>query len=83
MKAVMRFEEWMEERNALNMVPVVMRDQDMGVNGTAAAFLGEVIAEHAQTGAAVEDEVSAVRGGQFEARRVAAVAPSIALQRRR
>ena len=43
----------------------------------------QVISEHPQAGAAVQDEVRAARDSQFQARGVTAVAIRIALERRR
>jgi len=39
MEAVLRLEEGMEERNALNMIPVVMGNQNMGFDGAATELL--------------------------------------------
>src|SRR4029077_16433375 len=69
--------------NALDMVPVKMRDQNVGSNSLAAQRLRQLVAKHAQAGAAIEDEACAVWGIKFETGRVAAVAPRIALERRR
>jgi len=81
-EAVLRFKKRVEEGNALDVVPVVVGDEDVGLDAAAAEFFAPVVAEHAQAGAAIENEFGVVGGGQFEARRVAAEAPGIALERR-
>src|ERR1700682_5483863 len=83
MEAILRLEEGMKKRDALNVVPVIMRDENMGVNPAVAMELRQAVAQHAQTGAAIEDEMGAVRSGDLDAWRVAAVAPCVALRRGR
>src|SRR5271170_2097654 len=90
MKMVLRFEEWLEEREALNVVPVIVGDQDVGFDSAVAlpsrpaiVLRVQVIAKRPQAGAAVQNEVRAVLDRKFQAGGVSAVAPRIALERRR
>ena len=69
----------MEERDALNVVPVVMGDEDVGFDGAMAGLLFPAVAEQAHACAAIEDEAGAVAGDDFDAGGVAAVAPGAAL----
>lgn len=48
---------------------------DAGNNASRGVAFREVTAEHAQSGAAIEDKARASRSGEFEARRISAVAP--------
>lgn len=82
MKLILSFEKGMEEGDALDVIPVVVGDKDVCFE-TRVVFLGPAIAEHAQASAAIEDEASAARGGEFEARRISTIAPSVALECRR
>jgi hypothetical protein len=52
-----------------------MRDENVGVNPTIAVKLRQAIAQHAQAGAAIQNETRAAGRSQFQARRVAAVPP--------
>jgi hypothetical protein len=45
-----------EERDALDMVPVKMRDEDVGADRFAIRVALQLLSERAQSGAAVEDE---------------------------
>ena len=83
MKAILLLEEGMEERDALNVVPVIVRYENVGFDGAMAGLLFPAIAEEADAGAAIEDEARAVTGDDFYAGGVAAVAPGTALGRRR
>jgi hypothetical protein len=68
---------------------MVVGHEDVRLNSVGSRFrpaivqCAHVIAEHPQAGAAVEDEARAARRGQLDARRVSAVAPRIAVERRR
>ena len=83
MEAVLRFEERMKKRDALNVVPMIMRHQDVRLDPHPALFFRQMVAQHAQPGAAIQDKFGPVRCGQFQARRVPAIAPRVALERRR
>lgn len=82
MKAVLGLKERMKERDALDVIPMVVAYQDMGVDA-AQIRRSEPIAEHTKTCAAIEDEPNATRSSELNAGRISAVAPRIALQRRR
>src|SRR5580698_8138664 len=81
MKAILRFEKWMKKRNALDVIPVVMSDQNMRFDALAILLGGELIAQGAKAGAAIENERGSVRRGEFEAGSISPVAPSVALKR--
>ena len=90
MKAILRFKKWMKKGKTLNMVPMVVGNENVGFDTSVAlparpaiVLRVQMIAEHAQAGAAIEDEMRSVRDRQFQARRVPAVAICIALKRRR
>ena len=83
MKTVLRFEKRMEEREALDVIPVIVGDQDVRVDAFVALLCRPAIAEHAQTGATIENELRAVGSDKLKARRIPAVAPGVALRRRR
>ena len=83
MEAVLALKKWIKERDALYVVPVVMRHKNVGFDGVAAICARPAVAQHAHARAAIQDKTRAVRRGQFEARRVTTVAPGVALQRRR
>ena len=80
-KFILCLEEGMKKRDTLNVIPMVMRDQNMRFDLVPGVRLHPVIAQHPQAGAAVQDELRSARRGQFEARRVSAVAPSVAIKR--
>jgi len=66
-----------EKRNALDVIPVVMGDEDMSARvGAAGGRGGPAVAEDAKSGAAIEDELIAVGRGELETRSVTTVAPS-------
>ena len=80
---IARLEKRMKKRDALDVVPMIVRHQDVSVDAIVAAQIRPTIAQHSQAGAAVEDEPRAIRRGEFQTGRVSPVAPGIALQRRR
>jgi hypothetical protein len=89
-EAVLRFEERLKKWDALNVIPVVVRyeyvrvDARLGLRiAPAVVHHAQVIAQHAQPGAAIEDETHAIGTRNFHARRVTAVAPRISIRRRR
>ena len=55
----------MEKRDSLNVIPMVVGDQNVGVDAAIAMKLREAIAQHAQAGAAIQNEMSAVRARSF------------------
>src|ERR1700722_17697346 len=90
MKTILGLEKRMEKREALNVVPMIVRHQDMRFDSavtlpTRPAIVHgvEVIAEHAEAGSAIENEMRAARDIDLEAGGIAAVAPGVALERRR
>ena len=83
MKTILRLEERMKKRDALNVIPVVMRDQDVSVDAAIAMKLRQAVAKHPEPGAAIENEMGAIRSRDFDAGSVAAVAPGVALRGRR
>lgn len=78
MKAVLRLEEGTKERDALNVIPMKMGDQNMGFDAEFTVGLGPAVAEGAQAGTAVKNEMAAPGRGEFETRRITAIAPSVA-----
>src|SRR6185437_7718045 len=90
MKTIVCFKKRMEKRNALNVIPVLVRHQHVSFHSAVAApsrpavmLRLQLIAEHSQAGAAIQNEVRVAGRREFEARRVSAVAPGVALERRR
>src|SRR5271154_6799114 len=83
MKTILRLEERMKKRDALNVIPVVVGDENVRFDALFALISGQQIAEAADSGAAIEDKRSAVRRGEFQAGSIAPVAPSITLDRGR
>src|SRR5215469_3295930 len=81
MKSVTRIEKRREERYALYVVPVIMRDQHLSFDSAVATGAHPPVAEHSQARATIENEPRVVGGREFKAGSVAAVAPSVALQR--
>ena len=79
MKTILGLEKGTEKRNALNVIPVVVRDQDVGFNAEAALIGSEQVAQAANSSAAIENERSAVGRGEFEAGSIAPIAPGVAL----
>ena len=79
MKAILRLEEGMKKRNALNMIPVVVSDEDVRFDALTALIGGELVAEAADSGAAIEDERSPVGRAEFKAGSIAPIAPSVTL----
>ena len=71
-----------EERDALDVVPVKMRDEDVGANRFALRVALQLLPERAQSGAAVED-VEVVAEANFDAGGVASVAQVVGLGSRR
>ena len=64
-----------EEGQALDMVPMIMGDEDVGLLGARGMLVVPAIAQHAQAGAAIENELRAIGSDEIEARGVAAEAP--------
>src|ERR1700751_1648518 len=62
---------------------MVVRHEDVRIDAPFAIRLGPEIPEHPHPGATIENESRVVGRRQFEARRVSAIAPGIALKRRR
>lgn len=81
MEMILGFEERVEKRDTLNVVPMIMRNQNMGFD--AGVRLIPTIPEGSQACAAIENDMGSVWRGELEARRIAAVAPVFALGRRR
>src|SRR5205823_5971563 len=63
-----------EERQALDVIPVHVREQHVVLAGLAARLAHELVAERAQTGAGIDDQRLAGGGAGLDARRLAAVA---------
>ncbi len=80
---VLRFKKRSEEGKALNVVPVVVRYEDVRVDTALPMRLCPEIPQHSHAGAAIEDEPRAFGRRQLQAGRVSAIAPGIALKRRR
>ena len=57
----------------LNVVPVIVRDENIRADGIVA--VRQLLAQHAQAGSAIQDKLRAVGRGQFKARRVPGVEP--------
>src|SRR5712671_7144217 len=58
--------------NSLNVVPVIMGHENVGLWGVRSARSSSAIAKHAQAGSAIENKLRAVWGNQLEAGRVSA-----------
>ena len=71
-----------EERDALDVVPVKMRDEDVGANRFAFGIALQLLSERAQSGAAVED-VEVVADANFDAGGVASITQVVELGSRR
>src|ERR1700751_1073420 len=89
MKSVVFGIQRRKERHTLNVVPVVMRDQNVrlwiahtGCNH-ACGRRGPAAAQYAKAGAAIENKLCAVRRGEFKTRRVSAIAPGGGIHGRR
>ncbi len=67
-----------EEGHALNMVPMKVRDEDVGGKGAVAEFALQLLSEDAESGAAVKD-VDAVTESHFNAGGVAPIAHILGL----
>ncbi len=61
-----------EKRHALNVVPMKMGDEDVGGKGAVSEFTLQLLAEYAETGAAIED-VNAIAETHFDAGGIAPV----------
>src|SRR6266446_2767543 len=72
-----------KKRNALDVVPVVVRNKNMRLRGSSLARRGAAVPQHAQTCAAIQNKLRAIRCNQLQARRVSAVAPCRRIHRRR
>src|SRR5271154_1179998 len=82
-EAILRLKKRIEEWNALNVVPVVMRNKNVRFDAMAPVRLRPTVAEHSQSRAAVQNKSRTVGSYKFQTRRIAAVAPCVALKRRR
>src|SRR5208282_1346060 len=89
-ETVLCLEKRVEKRDSLNVVPMIVGHENVRFNSAVPAPFRppaveslQVVAQHAQAGAAIENEVRAAGNFQLKARRVSAIAPCIALQRRR
>src|SRR5579872_677606 len=82
-KGVLRGVKRSKKRDALNMIPMIVGDEDMRADGVLTRRGGPAVAEHAEAGAAIEDEAGAVRSNQFKAGSVAAVTKGDTVHRRR
>ena len=71
-----------EERDALDVVPVKVRNENVGANGFAFGFALELLSEAAQSGAAIED-VEVFARENFDAGGVATVTQIVGLGSRR
>src|SRR5690242_5433092 len=74
-KFVASFIERSEKRNALNVVPVVVRHKNVSFNRFAIRSPGPAVAEHAQSRAAIQNKAAAVWRDQLNAGSVSAVTP--------
>jgi hypothetical protein len=72
-----------EEGDALDVVPVVVGDEDVGFWDAVAIRGGQAVAQHAEAGAAVENDLRAVWCDQLQTGGVAAVAPGGGVDGRR
>ena len=79
---VLRQIERAEKRHTLNVIPMVVRDENVRLLGAVAIGICPMIPEHAYAGAAIEDETRSVRRNDIDARRISAVAPHSAIERR-
>src|SRR5579864_279026 len=82
MEIILRQIEWSKKRNALDMIPMIVRDENVGLQRAVAFGIRPMIAEHAQAGPAIEHESRAVGRRHIQARRVSAIAPHSAIQSR-
>ena len=71
--AVWTVVEGAEERHALDVVPVEMRNENVRGKGTRTEFVAQFAAQHAEAGAAIED-VNLISDANFDAGGVASVA---------
>src|SRR3984893_11512490 len=83
-RRIQRRKKW----NPLDMVPVVMRDKNIGFYLRFASLavlpgIGPAVSEHPKTRAATENEPAAIRSPQLKARCIAAVAAGSSIHRRR
>ena len=59
-----------KERQALNMIPVKVRQEDPGFDGLSVRLLHQALARSPHPAAGVEDDGFVLRGANFHARRV-------------
>src|SRR5437016_3585217 len=76
---IQRRKKW----NPLDMIPVIVRDQDVRLRSFSAIRRGPTAPQHAQPRAAIQNKLRAVRSDQLQTRRIAAVAPRRRVYRRR
>src|SRR6185437_6413015 len=81
MEMIARVKEGVKERQALDVVPMVVRHQNLRFDVAVTMRLHPLVAEHAESSAAIEDEARAVGSGDFDAGGVAAVAPRVPIER--
>jgi len=62
MEAILCLKEGVEERNTLDVVPVVMRNKDVGIDALATVRLRPAIPQHPQSRSTVQNKPRAVRG---------------------
>ena len=74
-EAILRRVQRGKEGNALDVVPVVVANEDVGLEGERGRRFRPATAEDADASAAIEDEASAVGGEKFETGRIAAITP--------
>ena len=87
-KPVLAFEKWMEKRDTLNVIPMIVRYEDVGIDSAvappfrpAAVDRVQIIAQHPQAGTAIKDEPAATGSRQLDTRGIAAIAPRITFDR--
>jgi len=74
--------EGAEKRHALNVVPMKMGNKNVGVKLAVAEFVLQLIPQHAEAGAAIED-INALSNANLDARGIAPVAQILGLWRGR
>src|SRR5579885_3794155 len=72
-----------KKRNSLNVIPMIVGDENVGFRISPGLRNAPARTKGTQTCSAIQNELRSVRSDQFEARRVAAVAPSGGIDRRR
>ena len=81
MKGIIFGVEWREKRDALDVIPVIVSYQNVRFRisyfrrQVVGGWSGPAAAEHAETGAAIQNKLRAVRRSEFETWRVSAIPP--------